>query len=311
MNQSSSNHAVRGVILGLIPTCLWGSFYVVGRLLYGEDADSFDPLYLTFLRYLFASFFLLIFLSLTKRTGLLLTALKQDWKWFFWLGATGIVGEGLLQLGALQYTTALRCSMLANASPIFTVILAYFFLKEGFSWRKGLGMVIGFAGVTAAVLLKGGDAYSGAGQASMLPGDLMALASGIAWAAYTVGGTRVEKKYDGTIGATCAIFFGTIQLACLLPFASGKMTLDLGCRLWIGVFYMGVFTGGIAYACWYAALKYLKAGTLGAFGYLSLAVTLLLSLTVLRESFRWCYIPALGAILFGVWLMMSPGRKRS
>ena len=64
-----------------------------------------------------------------------------------------------------------------------------------------------------------------------------------------------------------------------------------------------------ANACWYAALRYLKPGELGAFGYLSAAITFTLSLIVLKEKFSVMFILAIALILGGMSLMMSNPAK--
>jgi len=64
------------------------------------------------------------------------------------------------------------------------------------------------------------------------------------------------------------------------------------------------------YFTWrYAALRYLKPGVLGAFGYLSAAIQLTRSLIVLKEKFSVMFILAVALILCGISLMMSDPSK--
>lgn len=89
-----------------------------------------------------------------------------------------------------------------------------------------------------------------------------------------------------------------------------SMSLDLPLRVWLGVIYLGVFANAIAYVCWFSALKYLKAGELGAFGYISAAMTMVLSLLLLRERINLLFLAALALVFYGVYLMMkTPPRK--
>ena len=80
-------------------------------------------------------------------------------------------------------------------------------------------------------------------------------------------------------------------------------------QLWAGTIYTGVITLAWANACWYAALRYLKPGELGAFGYLSAAITFTLSLIVLKEKFSILFLLAITLILGGMTLMMSNPAK--
>ena len=80
-------------------------------------------------------------------------------------------------------------------------------------------------------------------------------------------------------------------------------------RIWTGYIYTGIVTLALANACWYAALKYLKPGVLGAFGYLSAAITFTLSAIVLKEKFTWPFILAIVLVLGGMALMMANPAK--
>jgi len=104
------------------------------------------PVFLTFVRYLVASLLLTGIMVYQKKMPVVKECLKKDLVIFLFLGLTGIVGEGTLVFYSLKYTTAARSCLLANASPIFTVLMAYFALNEGMSKAKMTGMLIGFAG---------------------------------------------------------------------------------------------------------------------------------------------------------------------
>ena len=79
-------------------------------------------------------------------------------------------------------------------------------------------------------------------------------------------------------------------------------------RVWGGMIYTGIVTLSFANACWYGALRYLKPGILGAFGYLSAAITFTLSSILLKEKFSLQFIIALLLIFGGMSLMMSRGK---
>ena len=106
--------------------------------------------------------------------------------------------------------------------------------------------------------------------------------------------------------------FGTLLMAPVLFFAVNAADWQaFKPRLWAGTVYTGVVTLAGANACWYAALRYLKPGVLGAFGYLSAAITFTLSSIVLKEKFSAMFILAISLILCGMTLMMSnPAKNR-
>ena len=61
--------------------------------------------------------------------------------------------------------------------------------------------------------------------------------------------------------------------------------------------------------CWYAALKFLKPGELGSFGYVSIILTFLLAFCFLGEKITLPFARCLATILFGTCLMLkNPGK---
>jgi drug/metabolite transporter (DMT)-like permease len=292
-----------GFLLAFIATGFWASFYIVSRYAFGENENRIDPVFFSFLRYLMASILFTIILTWQKNLGKAVHILKGNLGIFIFLALTGVVLEGTLIFWSLKYTTAARSSLFANACPIFTMIMAVFALGEIITWRKLLGMTIGFAGAAVAIMTRGnGDIYF---SATSVIGDLLALASGICWAAYTVWGTGVSGKYGSLLSTAITVIIGTIILAGIVVLGGGPMVWSYSWPLWAAILYLGVFANGLSYVCWYAALKYLKAGELGAFGYISAALTAMLSFFLLKESFSIYFFIAMTAIIAGVYLMLK------
>ncbi|HOG49679.1 MAG TPA: DMT family transporter, partial [Lentisphaeria bacterium] len=69
--------------------------------------------------------------------------------------------------------------------------------------------------------------------------------------------------------------------------------------------YLGVMTGGVANALWLAALRFIPPGRLGALGYVSCSLTLILSIWLLQERVTPWFVLALLLVVTGVYLMMS------
>ncbi|OGV49520.1 MAG: hypothetical protein A2017_22065 [Lentisphaerae bacterium GWF2_44_16] len=292
-----------GFSLAFIPTVSWASFYIVSRFAFGENEDVIDPVFFSFLRYFIAGIFMFALIIHQKKFKAMASAMKTDLWMFVFLGITGVVLEGTLLFWSLKYTTAARSSLFANTSPIFTVLIAIFALNEKPDHRKILGMLIGFAGTFIAIVSRSkGDLYL---TSSGILGDLLAMGSGICWAAYTVWGTGVSSRYGSFISASIVIIFGSIMLFAVVLLTGRPMLWNFPAKLWIATIYLGLMTNAVAYLCWYAALKYLKAGELGAFGYISAILTVILSFTLLHEKFTFSFFLALTGVIAGVYLMME------
>jgi len=260
-----------GFLLAFMATICWSSFYIVSRYAFGEHNDLIDPVFFSFLRFLMASIFFSVILATQKNLGLALRTFKCNMGIFAVLALSGIILEGILIFWSLKYTTASRSSLFANASPIFTVLLAFFVLGENLGLRKIAGMALGFAGAGIAIFSPGnGDIYF-TGMA--LLGDLLALLSGICWAAYTVWGASVAKKYGSFLSTAIPMILGTVITGGIVVLSERPMLWNLSWDLWLAIIYLGIFGNALSFLCWYAALRHLKAGELGAFGYISAGLT--------------------------------------
>jgi drug/metabolite transporter (DMT)-like permease len=136
------------------------------------------------------------------------TEIRSQLRTFLWLALfNGLVFT--LYSNAYSSTTIFNVLFLFYLSPIWSIVIARFWLGERVSPVR-LGCVI--AGLSGLVIMLSGD---GGWSLPHRPGDWMALASGILWAFLTI---RIRNSAE--IGATAnsaAFFLGGIALA--LPFA--------------------------------------------------------------------------------------------
>lgn len=294
---------LKGVFLGLTATGFWGSFYPMSRYLFGSEAEKIDELFVSFLRFAFAFLFLLPFLFRGDGLQKFRRNWKQDWGIFLFLAAVGIVGEGVLVFVATKYTTAARASLMANTSPVFTVLLSWLFAKEMLTGRKVRGMLLGFIGVMAAVLSRGTDLFTGGG--STVFGDFLAFGSGVFWAVYTVFGKRITERYGGMFCNAVLFGMGTLLMIPVMLLFGSKISFDFPVTVWLGLLYLGCCTNGLANGLWYCALKYIKPGELGSLGYISAMIAFTFSIVFLHEKITWLFGLSIVMVLSGVRLVLS------
>ena len=299
---------IKGLVLGFSATFSWASFYIVSRYFFGTDSDGLDPLWSSCLRYLIASLILFGCLIALKQVPSLGTALRKDWKMLLMLGLIGIVGESTLLFYSMKFTTAARSNLLTNISPVATAVMSWFITREVFSRSQIFGMVLGFLGMCTVFFLRGGDNFSGSGT-SFLAGDLMAVAAGICWSAFTVLGERAVRQYGPHVIMCGAFMFGALAMIPIMGFAGSKVTLSIDLRGWLMILYLGIISNALANVCWYAALKYLRPGELGSFGYVSIVLTFLLAYCFLGEKITLPFGLCLAMILLGTCLMLKNHRK--
>lgn len=305
------SNTVKGLLLGLAATLLWASFYPATRFIYGTEETHCDPFQLSFIRFTISTlFFLVPVMTSASRRQTVRILLRQEWQPLLFLSFTGVVVQGVLVFISQKYTTAARGSLMANAAPIFTVIAAWLILKENITRSMLLGMLIGFGGLTLSMMSKNSDMFLQNGGSTLL-GDLLALLSGVAWAIYTVAGVRISQKYD-SICITMLIFLaGALMMPLVMLIAGSPFTFDnLTPRLWLGMLYMGLVTGGTGFCLWMLALRFVPSSMLGAYGYLSALLAALISMLVLHEAFSLQFIIAVIITLSGMALMMRTKHSR-
>jgi drug/metabolite transporter (DMT)-like permease len=222
---------------------------------------------------------------------------SRDWKI---LAALGLAGGGLhlsLQWLGLHYTTATSAVLYLSTAPIFVLLMAAPLLTERIGLPQWAGVAISFAGV-AIIAAQGEPARLAA--LSFNQGDLMALASMVMWAAYTVllRLRRDPLEVPELIVVVCA--FGCVYM---LPWlAIERAPLALGATAVVAILYSAIASLILAYAGWSYAVSRLGAVRAGATMHLMPAMGVGLAALFLGEYPQLYHFVGIGLILGGVAL---------
>jgi drug/metabolite transporter (DMT)-like permease len=221
----------------------------------------------------------------------------RDWKI---LAALGLAGGGLhlsLQWLGLHYTTATSAVLYLSTAPIFVLLMAAPLLTERIGLPQWAGVAISFSGV-AIIAAQGEPARLAA--LSFNKGDLMAVASMVMWAAYTVllRLRRDPLEVPELIVVVCA--FGCVYM---LPWlAIERAPLTLGATAVVAILYSAIASLILAYAGWSYAVSRLGAVRAGATMHLMPAMGVGLAALFLGEYPQLYHFIGIGLILGGVAL---------
>jgi len=273
----------------LATLALWSGNWIVARAV----RDDIAPGLATVGRLLIVLTILLPFAARGLRAKL--PALSpRDWKV---LAALGFTGGGLhlgLQWLGLHYTTATSGILYLSMSPIFILILAAP-LGERIGFRQWLGVAISFCGVYL-IATQGRPAVP-----SFNIGDMMALASMVMWAGYTVL-LRVRRDALSTIEflvVVCAL--GVLYMT---PWVLWELVfnprLSLNAVGATGVVYSAIGSLLLAYAGWSYVVRRLGAARAGVTLHLMPAMGVGLAALFLGEYPRWFHFAGIVLILAGV-----------
>jgi len=249
----------------------WSSAFAAIRV----ALTDYGPGELALLRFLTASAVLGIY-AVTSRMRL---PLLRDLPLILTLGLLGITGYHLsLNIGELTVTAG-SASLIIASAPVFTALLAWFFLGERFRAAGWLGVAISFIGVSLITL--------GEGKLLQLePGALLVLLAAVLVSAYNVLQKRFITRYRPLEFTTYVIWAGTIPLLPFLPSLIAAVRVApiaaTGAAL-----YLGVFPAAIAYALWVYALSRSPASRVASFLYLNPVLAIMIAWIWLGEIPTW------------------------
>jgi len=290
MQNPTTPEYTRGALYGVAAVCIWAGFIVVSRL---GVRTSLTPWDIAAIRFGVAGSLLLPY-AMSK--GLALERLG-------WIGlASIVVGCGapmvlLVNAGLLFAPAAHAGALFPGVMPLMVAILAAAILKEAFTIQKRVGFALIVMGAVGIVWGTGGTI----GTAQNV-GHVLFLATGLAWACYTVAMRRA--RLDGLHAAAIA--------------AAGSLVLYLPAYAYIagtGIFraplsdialqaiVQGLLTAIVAQLLYGRMVSILGATSGAAFVALTPAMTALIAIPILGEwpsAIDWT---AIAQISIGVYVV--------
>jgi len=282
----------RGLLLGLLASLTWGTAFTCGK--YGSAVA--DPIFLAFGRYFVASILLGAFV-VAMRGGEMRRAVRMDGRGLAFLGLTGIFGMGALSFASLRYTTSINTSILMNANPIFTVLMARF-IGERLSADKLLGVVAGLVG--CALVVAGGTTAAFSVTPKDVLGCLLSVGSAVCWSLYTVCGKRIVREHGGLVVTTGAIAVGVVFFIFYMAFA--RTPVSLAPKALLSIAYLGVVPTAIGFLAWYIALASEDASHLAPVQFTAPLCTAVLGWLFLGERMTYVSIAGMGLIFAGIYV---------
>lgn len=286
-----SNDSQPAISLG-IQLCLWGTVILWSSSLVAIriGLHGYSPGALAVLRYLVASFCLLIlYWRLPKRR-------TPTWRELLYIIFIGILGIGVYNI-AINYgeivVPAGIAGFIIGLMPVFTMIFAFFVLKERVPVKCWLGVLISLIGLLFI-------AYSERRGLTYHLGLLYILIAAILGSYYVVGQKTLFQRFHPLELVILTIWGGTLIMLFFLP----DMIRELPAAPWqstLAAVYLGIFPAAIAYALWNYALSKASAGRASGYLYAMPLIATVLGMIILREypqpiEFTGGLITLLGAI---------------
>lgn len=213
------------------------------------------------------------------------------------------VSIGLLFLGTNK-TTSIESNLISAISPILIAVSGVFFLKEHVTGRESTGMLIALSGTLVTII---GPALNSKGGLGNLTGNLLVLASVMVSAATAILAKKILRDDVDALFATNISFI--VGFITSLPFAMGQLSgsglaliTGVPFRYHLGVLYMALLSGNLAYFLWHKAEKSIEVGEVNLINYLYPIFGAPLSVLWLKESVDIPFIVGCALIASGVAL---------
>ncbi|KAA0011645.1 MAG: DMT family transporter [Thermoplasmata archaeon] len=179
----------------------------------------------------------------------------------------------------MKYTSASISSVIQSTSPIFTVMLAFIFLREARTLNKIVGSLVGLIGT---IFLTTGGSFN---FDATIFGNLLILVSSIS---YAISGILIKvalSRIDPLDLLCFEIIFGFFML--LIPnmaLEDFSAVISFGIDVWMYILFLSVFAGFLASIMYYMVLREEEISHLAIFSYLIPVFAIISSYIMLHET---------------------------
>ncbi len=307
------NKKIRGYFLATVSIFFWGITFICTKAL----LNDFSSLEILFIRFLMAYIGLWILRPKLEKIS------RVDNILFILAGLSGVVLYQFSENIAINFTNASNVSIIVSICPLFTALIAQYFLKENHLnlWFL-LGFIISIFGVALVC-------FNGKAELELNPkGDLLALFSAICWGFYSMFVSLINKKNYDPICATRRVFFYAVlfMLPLMLagfgvtnseaPYLQGLkesmlVTLNKATNAerfakplnWFNLLFLGVIASGFCFSAWNKACEIVGTVKVTCGLYLIPVVTIIFAFFTLGEKITW--LGAVGAVITITGLFIS------
>ena len=289
----SAKNWLKFILLG----ALWGTSFMWIKIALREVG----PFTLVTFRTFFASMGLVVALLLSKNR-----LHKRNLPVLLLLGLFNVALPFALISWAETHISSGMAAILNSTVPLFTILIAPFFLKEErLQGMRLAGLVIGFAGVVVLMSgeLSAGDSLSGWGIAAMLVAACSYAASGILVKLKARGMHPTEQSL-GQIGSGF-LFILPAALTVEAPFTFPKLPLTYTALLWLGV-----LGSCVATLLWFSLLNSVGPTSTSMTTYLFPLMGVLLGLIFLGEVLSWRLVIG-GILIIGAVVLVNTQSPRT
>ncbi|AQT95834.1 DMT family transporter [Pseudomonas azotoformans] len=260
---------------------------------------SYSPGQLALLRFLIASVFMAA-VALVLGIG---RPRLRDVPWLLVLSFFGVFLHHTSLNYGQQFVTAAASSVLAQSAPLFSVLIAFFCLKERVSLWRWSCVSLGLLGVLVVI-------WGDHGVGDIDPRGLLILLAAVSWSLYFAIQKHYAHRYSPLTMACYMVWAGTLMLCVNLPGLPAAV-MQAPAPENLAVLVLGVFPSALAYLAWGYVLKHVEVSRASVAMYLIPPVAMTMAATLLGEHIALQVVLGGVIVLTNVAAISLEGRWRS
>ena len=314
--ETKNTRPIFGYVLATITIFFWGITFICTKAL----LNDFSALEILFFRFLAA--YIGLWIIRPKRQKIQ----PRDNILFILAGLSGVVLYQFTENMAINFTNASNVSVIVSICPLFTALIAQYFLKEN---HLNLWFLLGFLISIMGVALV---CFNGKMELELNPvGDLLALFAAICWGFYSLFVSLINKNNYDPICATRRVFFYAVLF--MLPLmASGYAVTQSGAQgdiaqsmfvtfdkainaarfskplNWFNLLFLGFIASGFCFSAWNKTCEILGTVKVTCGLYLIPVVTIIFAFFTLGEKIT--LLGGIGAVLTIIGLFISEKKTK-
>jgi len=287
------------VLVMLIAPLVFSTNLIFGRAVVHEVA----PFTLAFVRWAIVALALAPFIA--RDWPKVKMVLKRRWLLVLVLGFLGMWICGGVVYYAVAATTATNGTLIYTTTPVIIIVLEAVCFGRRIGLREAIGLLIAFLGV-AAIVLRGDLSALAALEFNL--GDLLFVASAIAWAVYSL--FFRTAPIDQLSNLTLSGVMAAAGALTLLPVAAWEFANDypmpVTASAWLAIAGIVVISSLLAFNAFQFGVQKLGASLAGIFMYLLPIYGVGMAAIFLDETFHTFHAVGIALVLGGVMLATFP-----
>lgn len=231
---------------------------------------------------------------------------RRDYLRLFLAAIFGVTCNQLLFFKGLSLTSPINASVIMTMNPIIVLVLSAVFLKEVVTWKKIIGMVLGFVGAFL-LLARGGFSMN----SDTFVGDLCVLLNAASYGTYLILVKPLTARYKPETVVRWIFTFG-LPLVLIIggPELSEVTWSEVPTKAWLSMGYIILGTTFFAYLLNAKALQHVSSSIVGYYIYLQPFIATLVAISLGQDAPTFETVLSAGFIFAGVFLVSQPQLKQ-